>query len=262
MMFQANARNASSQTSLCPSGLFQKTKLCKFFKLNMCKRGESCTFAHTLHDLQPMPDLQKTKMCSKISRGRPCIDPACQYAHSRSELRAVAFERSNMAIHMGSVANETPKSENRMGNQSPWTDYSTAPALRLLETACPVKLALPKSPAMKKSCMSRQTTASSTMANTQDQVPTLTSLPELEGSPSDADWDDSSDYEPDGTSSDPSAAVSTLGSEQADTKMPEGWKLITKNTFLELASEEDAFAGNSMSRSRSCPALCQFGPKL
>lgn len=72
-------------------GQFRKTKLCGYFrKKRACRLGDSCPFAHTTEELQPLPDLQKTRLCFAYLRGK-CKDPNCRYAHGRKELRATDY---------------------------------------------------------------------------------------------------------------------------------------------------------------------------
>jgi len=66
-----------------------KTRMCKFYAMRECTRGDSCTFAHTFDELKPMPDYTRTRFCVALSdRGR-CDDVNCTYAHSREELRNI-----------------------------------------------------------------------------------------------------------------------------------------------------------------------------
>jgi len=67
--------------------IFTKTKLCKFYLLGICAKGESCLFAHERDELNPMPDLFRTKLCSRLINRGTCDDKQCTYAHSKEELR-------------------------------------------------------------------------------------------------------------------------------------------------------------------------------
>lgn len=58
----------------------------------MCTRGKGCTYAHGPEELQPLPNLYKTKMCFELSKNKKCHNPSCQYAHTKSELRNIAYE--------------------------------------------------------------------------------------------------------------------------------------------------------------------------
>eukprot|EP00435_Cladocopium_sp_Y103_P029878 s1526_g7.t1 len=62
----------------------RKTKYCVFHLQGVCHFGDSCAFAHTLEELQGVPDLKKTKLC----RFKVCKDGNCPFAHSEKELRS------------------------------------------------------------------------------------------------------------------------------------------------------------------------------
>jgi hypothetical protein len=68
-------------------GQFLKTKMCGYFKKNMCRFGASCPFAHSKEEMQEAPNLAKTRLCCNFLRGR-CKDTACKYAHGYRELRS------------------------------------------------------------------------------------------------------------------------------------------------------------------------------
>lgn len=67
--------------------LFHRTKMCKFFIMNACTRGDQCQYAHNKEQLIPLPDLSCTKLCPELINTGECSDPRCTFAHSRSELR-------------------------------------------------------------------------------------------------------------------------------------------------------------------------------
>lgn len=69
--------------------VFQRTKMCKFFILGCCSRGEQCHFAHDKGELQALPDLHRTKLCKTLINTGNCDNPSCKYAHSSEELRVV-----------------------------------------------------------------------------------------------------------------------------------------------------------------------------
>lgn len=69
--------------------VFERTKMCKFFILNCCSRGDSCHFAHDKTDLQALPNLYRTKLCKTLINTGSCTDPECRYAHTKEELRVV-----------------------------------------------------------------------------------------------------------------------------------------------------------------------------
>lgn len=67
--------------------VFEKTKMCKFFILGSCTKGNQCRFAHDPSQLQQLPDLAKTKLCKSLIATGFCDNPDCKYAHNREELR-------------------------------------------------------------------------------------------------------------------------------------------------------------------------------
>jgi hypothetical protein len=74
--------------------LFKKTKMCKFYILGVCAKGDGCKFAHQKEDLCPLPDLSRTKLCKTLISTGGCNDPDCTYAHNREELRLLPAEVS------------------------------------------------------------------------------------------------------------------------------------------------------------------------
>ncbi|CAK0891504.1 unnamed protein product [Prorocentrum cordatum] len=71
-----------------PSPLFHKTRLCKFFEVGACSKGEHCRFAHGSRDLAQNPDFTKTQYCPSVLAGAVCeTGRACTFAHSKAELR-------------------------------------------------------------------------------------------------------------------------------------------------------------------------------
>lgn len=68
-----------------------KTKLCLFFKQGICRRGRSCTFAHSDAELRPCPNLKRTRLCANIFNGGKCErGKKCKFAHSEAQLRMLA----------------------------------------------------------------------------------------------------------------------------------------------------------------------------
>jgi len=74
--------------------IFHRTKMCKFFIMGMCTRGESCQYAHSKDDLTPLPDLKCTKLCSELIQTGHCRDRSCSFAHTRQDLRISATCRN------------------------------------------------------------------------------------------------------------------------------------------------------------------------
>eukprot|EP00405_Crypthecodinium_cohnii_P038207 CAMPEP_0206535310 /NCGR_PEP_ID=MMETSP0325_2-20121206/6057_1 /ASSEMBLY_ACC=CAM_ASM_000347 /TAXON_ID=2866 /ORGANISM="Crypthecodinium cohnii, Strain Seligo" /LENGTH=601 /DNA_ID=CAMNT_0054032265 /DNA_START=479 /DNA_END=2286 /DNA_ORIENTATION=+ len=69
--------------------IFQRTKMCKFFLLGCCSRGDQCHFAHSKEQLSELPNLYRTKLCRTLINTGSCTDETCRYAHNKDELRNV-----------------------------------------------------------------------------------------------------------------------------------------------------------------------------
>eukprot|EP00928_Gymnodinium_smaydae_P083146 TRINITY_DN66400_c0_g1_i1.p1 TRINITY_DN66400_c0_g1~~TRINITY_DN66400_c0_g1_i1.p1 ORF type:complete len:193 (+),score=18.04 TRINITY_DN66400_c0_g1_i1:73-651(+) len=74
--------------------IFQKTKMCRFFNIGVCKNGSSCYFAHSKEELRRRVDLTCTKLCPIVVRNGMCCDVACKYAHAREQLRKIGHGSS------------------------------------------------------------------------------------------------------------------------------------------------------------------------
>jgi hypothetical protein len=76
---------------------FFKTTLCKYHFDSSCKKGDLCSHAHNVDELQVKPVLSKSRMCKKILRFGNCNDPQCTFAHDIGELvSANTFFRTKM----------------------------------------------------------------------------------------------------------------------------------------------------------------------
>ncbi|KAH8741087.1 asparagine-rich protein [Cryptosporidium ryanae] len=64
-----------------------KTKMCAFYNVGKCTRGNLCAFAHSVQELRPLPDLRFTRLCELTKRGDVCRDINCTFAHSLNDLR-------------------------------------------------------------------------------------------------------------------------------------------------------------------------------
>eukprot|EP00931_Biecheleriopsis_adriatica_P071191 TRINITY_DN45036_c0_g1_i1.p1 TRINITY_DN45036_c0_g1~~TRINITY_DN45036_c0_g1_i1.p1 ORF type:complete len:277 (+),score=46.33 TRINITY_DN45036_c0_g1_i1:59-889(+) len=84
--------------------LFQKTKMCHFYMVGTCNRGESCSFAHTCAQLKEKPDFAKTRMCkSYLKSGRCQHGDGCNFAHDKEELRRINVPKKE-SMRAGSVS--------------------------------------------------------------------------------------------------------------------------------------------------------------
>ncbi|CDJ38941.1 hypothetical protein ETH_00029000 [Eimeria tenella] len=80
----ASASNASTNANM---NRLVNTKLCsRYLSKGYCKRRD-CTFAHSVEELRPVPDLRCTKWCRFVFFGLNCNDSRCPYAHSKEELQ-------------------------------------------------------------------------------------------------------------------------------------------------------------------------------
>jgi hypothetical protein len=79
----------TSQHSLFHPQL-RKTKMCSFFEVGRCRKGESCGFAHGEAELGVLPDLTKTSLCLAWKAGT-CTSSAanCRFAHGKQYLRCL-----------------------------------------------------------------------------------------------------------------------------------------------------------------------------
>jgi hypothetical protein len=69
-----------------PTKWMHKTKLCVYHIQGTCHLGSSCTYAHTVSDIQDAPNLYKTRLCAAFAEGI-CDDEDCTFAHGEEELR-------------------------------------------------------------------------------------------------------------------------------------------------------------------------------
>lgn len=82
-------RNEQSNPSINPN-VFFKTKLCPHYQNGGCKKGSTCTFAHSEAELRDTPNLKKTKMCQLFMMGKCHIGQNCSFAHGEEELKDCA----------------------------------------------------------------------------------------------------------------------------------------------------------------------------
>eukprot|EP00930_Biecheleria_cincta_P073717 TRINITY_DN61005_c0_g1_i1.p1 TRINITY_DN61005_c0_g1~~TRINITY_DN61005_c0_g1_i1.p1 ORF type:complete len:281 (-),score=59.06 TRINITY_DN61005_c0_g1_i1:228-1070(-) len=87
---------------------YKGTKLCKFHVVGACKRGTSCSFAHSVSEINAKPDFTKTRLCVVFMQSLHCPKGSdCEFAHSKGEMKDAAASRrakrraSNLAAHTG-----------------------------------------------------------------------------------------------------------------------------------------------------------------
>eukprot|EP00931_Biecheleriopsis_adriatica_P089299 TRINITY_DN63452_c0_g1_i1.p1 TRINITY_DN63452_c0_g1~~TRINITY_DN63452_c0_g1_i1.p1 ORF type:complete len:235 (-),score=39.17 TRINITY_DN63452_c0_g1_i1:58-762(-) len=68
--------------------VFNFTELCKFHLQGQCKRGASCTFAHSKDRLKSKPDFTRTRLGDAYEKSGGCrYGNNCLFAHGVAELR-------------------------------------------------------------------------------------------------------------------------------------------------------------------------------
>ena len=68
-----------------------KTKVCSLFLNGRCHYGaERCFFAHSVDELREQPKLEKTSLCPSYRRGSCTRDGSCTYAHTIEEMNSSA----------------------------------------------------------------------------------------------------------------------------------------------------------------------------
>mmetsp|Transcript_35985 Transcript_35985/g.82641 ORF Transcript_35985/g.82641 Transcript_35985/m.82641 type:complete len:250 (-) Transcript_35985:170-919(-) len=83
-----SSKNKSAKAPVKPiSPMFHRTKMCRFYLLGSCNRGESCLYAHAATDLQTPPDFTCTRLCERLIATGVCNVKGCKFAHNKEELR-------------------------------------------------------------------------------------------------------------------------------------------------------------------------------
>lgn len=131
---------------------FKKTVICRFYLADACKKGSKCTFAHSVEELQDVPDLRKTALCKHWKRGLCTLSAeSCPFAHAKRELRmSPAFAqitRTKQAIArspLSSVSTRSPEStDGSQSSPSPQTsprvlEHGQTPPAPSNDTSSPV----------------------------------------------------------------------------------------------------------------------------
>ena len=216
--------------------MHKKTRLCKFFAAGACTRGSSCAFAHGSCQLRDQPDFSKTRLCADfVERGRCMRGEACSFAHGKQELRP------GSAAKLGRSAKGTPKAPSRAHASSTdvaWQALQTLQMQHSLHEQAALKL------------MFRSTSAwlpSQPEDKTADACP-----PEKISFSRQTTWE-GLESEPASFSRESSAA-SCAPDVASLLALPEGIKVLVKNTFIEVTEDVDQEA-KKISRTRSLPNL-------
>jgi len=80
------------------ASILYKTSLCSFYSAWLCRRGNSCSFAHGDAELRPLPDLRNTKMCPVLRCNGVCCNPTCGFAHSRDDIEKCLLRYPNQHL--------------------------------------------------------------------------------------------------------------------------------------------------------------------
>jgi len=83
-----SAAYKSSQTMRQGHFRPRKTKLCSFWQVGRCLKGQDCAFAHGGVELEAPPDFSKTSICIAWKVGTCQLSAAeCRFAHGKQDLR-------------------------------------------------------------------------------------------------------------------------------------------------------------------------------
>eukprot|EP00931_Biecheleriopsis_adriatica_P033936 TRINITY_DN19661_c0_g2_i1.p1 TRINITY_DN19661_c0_g2~~TRINITY_DN19661_c0_g2_i1.p1 ORF type:complete len:309 (+),score=68.58 TRINITY_DN19661_c0_g2_i1:90-929(+) len=94
-----------------PKKYFQRTKLCRFHSIGACEKGSACNFAHSVKDMQELPNFSKTRLCTAFMATGTCDEgPDCKFAHGHEDIR--------VRKHFKNRASGPPKAKGKSGNSS------------------------------------------------------------------------------------------------------------------------------------------------
>ncbi|TRY50403.1 Zinc finger/CCCH-type domain containing protein [Cryptosporidium tyzzeri] len=95
-----------------------KTKMCAFYNVGKCTRGNLCAFAHSVQELRPLPDLRFTRLCELTKRGDVCRDVNCTFAHSINDLRTTEIPPTPLSEFNIMRSNENTALIRKLGSTS------------------------------------------------------------------------------------------------------------------------------------------------
>ncbi|KAH8582552.1 zinc finger protein [Cryptosporidium sp. chipmunk genotype I] len=95
-----------------------KTKMCAFYNVGKCTRGNLCAFAHSVQELRPLPDLRFTRLCELTKRGDVCRDVNCTFAHSLNDLRTTEIPPTPLSEFNIMRSNENTALIRKLGSTS------------------------------------------------------------------------------------------------------------------------------------------------
>lgn len=74
----------------------RKTKLCSFWQVGRCLKGQDCAFAHGGSELEAPPDFSKTSICIAWKVGTCQLSATeCRFAHGKQDLRTSSHLKQN-----------------------------------------------------------------------------------------------------------------------------------------------------------------------
>lgn len=92
----SGGRRAAREFLPALQSTIQKTRLCLQLTRGLPCLKRACSFAHSMSELRPRPDLYRTKLCRSFSEGKLCQSgTACSFAHGLAELRHVRAHASD-----------------------------------------------------------------------------------------------------------------------------------------------------------------------
>lgn len=222
----------------------QKTKLCRFFaKSGFCFHGAACRFAHGEEQLNAKPDLSRTSICAYYAQRGTCLaGDRCKFAHGREQLKGPSTNPERNVQNGGRHGQAEPRGKIELHLETLQTQVCELQRrLALLQCAALVQCA------GKASSESTSTGAGSTAATPRNSECESRDCP----LPSGADW--FGHIVPvsasNGTASWKGKRWSANGVAELGSHIAAGFRVVVKNTFLEVTPCSSELATPSR---RSC----------